>query len=129
MNKSIVAALTASVLTAGSAAVHAESVVCEARGDRVEYCALDRNRDANVRLRQKLSEADCREGSSWGHDASRREIWVDRGCRAQFDVTYLASARNEDRCPPGHRPGRCSDRERPRCKDFRTETGLGCRTN
>lgn len=37
--------------------------------------------------------------------------------------------RAADRCPPGARPGRCSDGDRRRgCKDWRTATGLGCRT-
>ncbi len=39
----------------------------------------------SVRLRNKLSDSPCRQGYSWGYD--RDTIWVDRGCRAEFDVT------------------------------------------
>ncbi len=35
-------------------------------------------------LRQH-GNADCRQGYSWGYD--QRGIWVDRGCRADFEVT------------------------------------------
>ena len=37
-----------------------------------------------VRLIKKHSEANCVEGRSWGHDP--RGIWVDHGCRADFEV-------------------------------------------
>lgn len=40
------------------------------------------NRD--VRIVRKLSDAPCREGYSWGHND--RFVWVDRGCRADFQV-------------------------------------------
>lgn len=46
-----------------------------------------------VRLIKRHSEADCIEGRSWGHDP--RGIWVDRGCRADFEVVvggYSANA-------------------------------------
>ena len=38
-----------------------------------------------VRLTKRHSEAECVEGRTWGHDP--RGIWVDRGCRADFEVT------------------------------------------
>lgn len=37
-----------------------------------------------VRMVRRLSEADCREGRSWGYNS--REVWVDDGCRAEFEV-------------------------------------------
>jgi hypothetical protein len=37
-----------------------------------------------VRLVKRHSEAECIEGRTWGHDS--RGIWVDRGCRADFEV-------------------------------------------
>lgn len=37
-----------------------------------------------VRLIRQLSDSDCREGRSWGYNA--REVWVDDGCRAEFEV-------------------------------------------
>jgi hypothetical protein len=49
---------------------------------RRHYCDAD-TRDG-VRLLRQRSDAACRQGSSWGYD--RRGIWVDRGCRADFEV-------------------------------------------
>jgi len=37
-----------------------------------------------VRLRRQLSREACVEGVSWGFD--RDGIWVDKGCRAEFEV-------------------------------------------
>lgn len=54
--------------------------------------------------------------------------------RLELERLRLEKERQElrspaDRCPPGSRPGRCSDSDRRRgCKDWRTATGLGCRT-
>ena len=36
-----------------------------------------------VKLVRKLSDAPCREGRTWGYD--RKSIWVDKGCRAEFE--------------------------------------------
>jgi len=37
-----------------------------------------------VRVVKRHSEAECIEGRTWGHEP--RGIWVDRGCRADFEV-------------------------------------------
>jgi hypothetical protein len=37
-----------------------------------------------VRLRRQLSQEACVEGVSWGFD--RDGVWVDKGCRAEFEV-------------------------------------------
>jgi hypothetical protein len=37
-----------------------------------------------VRLLKQRSDSSCRQGYSWGYD--RRGIWVDHGCRADFQV-------------------------------------------
>jgi hypothetical protein len=37
-----------------------------------------------VRLLKQNSETPCRQSESWGYDD--RGIWVDRGCRADFQV-------------------------------------------
>lgn len=39
---------------------------------------------SGVRIVQRLSDAPCRLGYSWGYDANH--IWVDHGCRAIFEV-------------------------------------------
>jgi hypothetical protein len=51
-------------------------------GQRV-YCEVDTR--GGVRLLRQTSDAPCQEGSTWGYD--ERGIWVDRGCRAEFDVS------------------------------------------
>jgi len=37
------------------------------------------------RLMRQLGGSPCQEGSTWGYDS--RGIWVDRGCRAEFDLS------------------------------------------
>jgi hypothetical protein len=37
-----------------------------------------------VRLVRQRSDAECVFGRTWGYD--RHSIWVDRGCRADFEV-------------------------------------------
>jgi hypothetical protein len=39
--------------------------------------------DGRVRLVRRLSDAPCYEGRSWGYNSGG--IWVDRGCRAEFE--------------------------------------------
>jgi hypothetical protein len=57
-------------------------VSCSSDDMRRHYCDVD-TRDG-VRLVRQRSDAACRQGSTWGYD--RRGIWVDRGCRADFQV-------------------------------------------
>lgn len=59
-------------------------VRCESHGGNYQICSVELHRDDSVRLVNRLSGADCREGKSWGW--SRDGIWVDRGCRADFVV-------------------------------------------
>lgn len=46
------------------------------------YCPADTRR--GVSLVKQRSDSACRQGYSWGYD--RRGIWVDHGCRADFQV-------------------------------------------
>ena len=57
---------------------------CESIGGRRQYCPVEMGRGGQVRLVRRLSDARCQEGYSWGVD--RRAIWVDRGCRADFQI-------------------------------------------
>lgn len=57
-------------------------VSCGSNGRR-NYCEADTRGD--VLLLRQQSNAECRQGYSWGYD--ERGIWVDRGCRADFEVT------------------------------------------
>jgi hypothetical protein len=73
------------------------SVTCSSDDMRRHYCGVD-TRDG-VRMVRQRSEAACREGYSWGSD--RRGIWVDHGCRADFEVGtgggYGGRGRNDRR--------------------------------
>jgi hypothetical protein len=46
------------------------------------YCPV--NTRGGVQLLKQRSDSSCRQGYSWGYD--RRGIWVDHGCRADFQV-------------------------------------------
>lgn len=57
-------------------------VSCSSDDMRRHYCDADTHN--GVRLVRQRSDAACRQGSTWGYD--RRGIWVDRGCRADFEI-------------------------------------------
>jgi hypothetical protein len=62
------------------------------RRARVLYCASDdfgfhgcsADTLSGVRIIRQRSEAPCIYGRSWGYD--ERGVWVDRGCRADFEI-------------------------------------------
>jgi hypothetical protein len=43
------------------------------------------NTRGGVRLSRQISGSACTQGSTWGYDGTR--IWVDNGCRAEFQVS------------------------------------------
>lgn len=60
-----------------------DSVVsCSAVGNRRTYCDADTS--GGVRLLREHGNSSCQLGSTWGFD--RRGIWVDRGCRGDFQI-------------------------------------------
>lgn len=73
----------------GAAAHGVRSVRCESTDGRVSHCPVDTR--GGVRLVRQLSRTPCIEDRNWGHD--RRGVWVDGGCRADFE----ASDRQEQR--------------------------------
>ena len=58
------------------------SVTCASDNGQRVYC--EAGTQGEVRLLRQISGSACTEGSTWGQDA--RGIWVDRGCRAEFEV-------------------------------------------
>jgi len=58
------------------------AVRCESNDGRRHYCELDTRN--GVRLVKQNSGSPCDQDRTWGYD--RRGIWVDRGCRADFEV-------------------------------------------
>jgi len=57
-------------------------LTCSSEDGRRHYCQSDIQGTATL-LRQR-SGSPCREGYSWGND--RNGIWVDHGCRADFQL-------------------------------------------
>jgi hypothetical protein len=58
------------------------NVYCASENGRRNSCSVDTR--GGVRLVRKRSDAGCVFGASWGYN--QRGIWVDRGCRADFEV-------------------------------------------
>lgn len=85
MNRLVCAAVTACLvfLLAYTPAVTGQkgTITCESYNNQYHHCFADTK--GQVTLKQQLSGTDCRKGSSWGSDDTG--IWVDRGCRAEFD--------------------------------------------
>jgi hypothetical protein len=57
------------------------TIRCESRNNNRNFCRVDT--ENSVTLRRQLSNAPCQRNRTWGFD--RNGIWVDRGCRADFD--------------------------------------------
>ena len=56
---------------------------CASKDGRYRECQMPI--DGHVELRQRWSDARCQEGYSWGVKGDR--VWVNHGCRAEFQVT------------------------------------------
>ena len=59
-----------------------ERLTCSAEGSGRHLCRADVRNE--VILIRQLSRAPCHFNSSWGYN--RRGVWVDRGCRAEFEI-------------------------------------------
>jgi hypothetical protein len=60
----------------------ASTVTCESKNNAYQSCPVDAS--SGVRLSRQLSSQGCWQNDTWGYDRNR--IWVDRGCRAEFQV-------------------------------------------
>ena len=60
-----------------------DTITCSSTNGRRATCGADTSR--GVTLLRELGGSSCEKGYSWGYN--RREIWVDRGCRAEFSLT------------------------------------------
>jgi hypothetical protein len=60
-------------------------VRCESQDERRQTCALP-FRARSVTIRRQLSDTRCQFNYNWGWSADR--VWVDRGCRAEFNAIY-----------------------------------------
>jgi len=68
--------------SASAASLQARNITCSSDDMRRKYCPIPTQGGARI-IRQR-SDADCIYNRTWGYDA--RGIWVDRGCRADFEV-------------------------------------------
>jgi len=84
MNRSLIVATlsVAGLLLFAASATQASTITCESTNNEYRSCPADTS--GGVRLSQQLSTKGCWENDTWGFD--RNKIWVDRGCRAQFQV-------------------------------------------
>jgi Protein of unknown function (DUF3011) len=57
-------------------------VNCSSNNGRRNWCDIGGRRD--VRMARQISGSACVQNDTWGVD--RRGLWVDRGCRADFNV-------------------------------------------
>lgn len=69
-----------------------ERVHCESIDSRRRTCHVPIRGD--VRLVRQLSRSPCVEGHTWG--VHRDGIWVDRGCRAEFEIHLRGGGRWRD---------------------------------
>ena len=60
----------------------AQTIYCPSDDGKRRYCKADTSR--GVRIIRQRSDADCIYQRTWGYD--RNGIWVDRGCRADFEA-------------------------------------------
>jgi DUF3011 family protein len=60
-----------------------QTIRCESNNNARNYCPVDTR--GGVRLARQVSGSACTQGSTWGYDT--RGVWVDRGCRAEFEVS------------------------------------------
>ncbi len=72
------------------------TVTCESTDGYYRHCPVDI--DGEVSLSRQLSQAPCQRDKSWGFDW--KGIWVDDGCRAEFEVTTSATPGSSS--PPRH---------------------------
>jgi Protein of unknown function (DUF3011)/Ricin-type beta-trefoil lectin domain-like len=57
-------------------------ITCSSNDGRRNYCDTDTR--GGVRMVRQISGSACERGRTWDYD--RRGIWVDRGCRADFEL-------------------------------------------
>jgi hypothetical protein len=79
------------LLLGGVTTTQAATVVCESRNDGYQTCPVDGS--GGVRLSRQLSTQGCWKDDTWGYD--RNKIWVNRGCRAEFDVGAHSSGSSD----------------------------------
>ncbi len=62
----------------------AQIIRCSSDDGRRNYCSLNGLDQRRIQMTRQISGSPCEQGRTWGVD--RRGLWVDRGCRAEFQV-------------------------------------------
>lgn len=62
----------------------ARTITCSSDDGGKNYCSIGGADPNNVVMTRQISDSRCSQGDTWGVD--RRGLWVDRGCRAEFQV-------------------------------------------
>lgn len=83
--KMLLIALAASATSLLAYAGHVKTIKCESEGKDYNECRLPGYVEG-AHLDEQLSHADCDKGRTWGYRDNY--VWVDRGCRGKFRVTY-----------------------------------------
>ena len=93
-------------------AVYFQTLYCASDNEKFRRCAADTR--GGVRLIRQRSGSPCIQGRTWGFD--RSGIWVDRGCRADFELGDRRDRRDRDRD---------WDRDRDRDRDYDRDRDRG----
>jgi len=62
-----------------------QTVRCESNDGKRKYCDASINGPNQVTMERQISGSPCVRGNTW--DVDNRGIWVDKGCRADFNIT------------------------------------------
>lgn len=78
---------TFTLKNAGEGLRASNRVICESEDEKRQTCRADVMK--GVTLARQLSRTACIEGTTWGYDKVRDQIWVEQGCRAEFIIGKL----------------------------------------
>lgn len=76
-----------------------QSIYCASDDGRRHTCAINTT-GGNVRLVKQQSGSTCVQGRTWGFNQTG--IWVDRGCRADFEVSGNRGRSNDNNANTGY---------------------------
>ena len=76
------AVLSGGYLVASANYYFQDRVSCSSNDNRRNWCNVDTR--GGVRLYKQKSDSPCIQGRTWGYN--RNGIWVDRGCRGEFQI-------------------------------------------
>ncbi|HSB13902.1 MAG TPA: DUF3011 domain-containing protein, partial [Bryobacteraceae bacterium] len=66
----------------GTGSSSVKTITCSSNSGNRVHCNADTS--GGVRMLRQVSGSPCRQNETWGYDSTG--VWVDRGCRAEFEV-------------------------------------------